>query len=267
MSRFTRVCAYDRAGQAWSDPGPRPGGVARLTQELQALMHAAGEKAPFVLVGHSWGGLIPRVYAARYRAEVAGIVFVDATHEYDFLEVRDTLVKPILVTDSVWHQLWPVSPLSAGPPPSFQPRAPAQVPAPFDRLSREDQHRFLWARGRPIFFANGDWEDIREDFRLVHALRTASPFPLHDLPTIVLSALQRDDSVERSGVSAAEQRAAWERAQDDLAKLSRNSRRIRVANSVHHIQLAEPDLVTEAIRQVVDAYRRGNRLCCREYSR
>jgi len=262
VSRFTRVCAYDRAGQAWSDPGPRPRGLARLTEELHALLRSAGERGPFVLVGHSWGGLIPRVYASRYRADLAGVVFVDATHEDDYLEVRDTLVRPLVVPDSVWHRLWPVAPPSAGPPPSFRPRAPTTVLPPFDRLPAVDQHLFLWARARPVYFSNGDWEDIRDDFRLLHSLRAASPFPLGDLPTVVLSAMQREDSDE-SGVTAAEQRAVWERGQEDLSRQSRDSRWIQAPNSGHDIHLIEPDLVTEAIRQVVVAFRSRTTLCCR----
>ena len=79
-ARFTRVCAYDRAGVGWSDPrlGPRTSRV--IAEELHTLLHNAGVAPPFVLAGHSMGGLNVRMYASLYRAEVAGMVLVDSCH-------------------------------------------------------------------------------------------------------------------------------------------------------------------------------------------
>ncbi len=70
ISRFARVCSYDRAGLAWSDPGPTPRTMGQDAYELHRLLQAARIKAPYVLVGHSVGGLIARVYAGRYPDEV-----------------------------------------------------------------------------------------------------------------------------------------------------------------------------------------------------
>ena len=111
-----------------------------------------------------------------------------------------------------------------------------------------------------MYFLNGDCQDIREDSRLLHSLRAALRFPLGDRPTIVLSAMQRSDADEK-GATAAEQRAAWEDGQKDLSTQSRNSRWIRATASSHDIHLIEPDLVTEAIHQVVFAARQHARLC------
>src|SRR5215213_1417072 len=65
-SRFARVCSYDRAGLAWSDLGPTPRTMRQDAHELRELLRAAGVGPPYVLVGHSIGGFIARVYAARY---------------------------------------------------------------------------------------------------------------------------------------------------------------------------------------------------------
>jgi pimeloyl-ACP methyl ester carboxylesterase len=75
----TRVCAYDRAGLGWSDPGPGPRGARRIAGELHALLRQAGVPGPYVLVGHSNGGLYARRYAGLYPDEVAGLVLLDAT--------------------------------------------------------------------------------------------------------------------------------------------------------------------------------------------
>ncbi len=92
VAAFTCVCAYDRPGTILTDPGdpgqrsrsdsvPQPRTVADLVADLHALLHAAGVPGPFVLVGHSLGGVVGRLYSATYPAEVAGLVLVDASHE------------------------------------------------------------------------------------------------------------------------------------------------------------------------------------------
>ncbi|MFB9205900.1 alpha/beta fold hydrolase [Nonomuraea spiralis] len=81
LSAGLRVCSYDRAGYAWSEQGPGPRTAGRAAAELRALLAAAGEPGPYVLAGHSYGGEIVRLFAARYRDLTAGLVLVDATDE------------------------------------------------------------------------------------------------------------------------------------------------------------------------------------------
>ncbi|MFE8601958.1 alpha/beta fold hydrolase [Archangium violaceum] len=80
VAKTTRVCSYDRAGVAWSEPGQEPHDAAHVAGQLHTLLANAGESGPFVLVGHSLGGLFVRVYADRYPGEVAGMVLLDASH-------------------------------------------------------------------------------------------------------------------------------------------------------------------------------------------
>lgn len=75
----TRVCAYDRAGQAWSDDAATPEDGVQAAADLHALLAAAGEQGPFVLTGHSIGGPFAMVYAARYPEQVAGLVLLDSS--------------------------------------------------------------------------------------------------------------------------------------------------------------------------------------------
>jgi pimeloyl-ACP methyl ester carboxylesterase len=84
VARATRVCAYDRAGLGWSEPGPEPRDAKQVSSELHALLTNAGIDGPYVLVGHSYGGLYARMYAARYSREVAGVVLVDSSHLEQF---------------------------------------------------------------------------------------------------------------------------------------------------------------------------------------
>jgi pimeloyl-ACP methyl ester carboxylesterase len=75
----TRVCVYDRAGRGWSDPAARPPDGAQIATDLHALLNRAHVPGPYVLAGHSFGGLYVMTYAARYPDEVAGLVLVDST--------------------------------------------------------------------------------------------------------------------------------------------------------------------------------------------
>jgi pimeloyl-ACP methyl ester carboxylesterase len=80
LAKHVRAVAYDRAGLGWSDPGPRPRDAGRSASELHAALHGIGITGPYVLAGHSYGGLVVRAFAALYRDEVAGMVLVDASH-------------------------------------------------------------------------------------------------------------------------------------------------------------------------------------------
>src|SRR6476469_5307271 len=81
VSSFTRVCTYDRGGYAWSDPGPKPRTFSQLNLELRDALAKLGERGPFVLVGHSYGGPVVRNFALTYPRLVAGVVLVDSAFE------------------------------------------------------------------------------------------------------------------------------------------------------------------------------------------
>ena len=79
VAKMTRVCAYDRADSGWSDLSPRPNDTRQNAEALHTLLKNAGESAPYILVGHSFGGLYVRMYAEMYPDEVAGMVFIEGT--------------------------------------------------------------------------------------------------------------------------------------------------------------------------------------------
>ncbi|MGZ5790408.1 MAG: alpha/beta fold hydrolase, partial [Burkholderiaceae bacterium] len=87
IARLTRACVYDRAGLGYSEPSHRPGTSANMVEDLHRLLLAASIKPPYVLVGHSLGGLNVRLYADRYLHEVAGMVLVDPIHEDGMMRI------------------------------------------------------------------------------------------------------------------------------------------------------------------------------------
>jgi len=98
LSGFTRVYSYDRAGLGWSDPASSPRTVRNAVQELHALIAAVQIPTPFVLVGHSFGGLLVRCYAARYPNEVAGLVMLDPVVTSEWLAPSERLKRGAMLS-------------------------------------------------------------------------------------------------------------------------------------------------------------------------
>jgi pimeloyl-ACP methyl ester carboxylesterase len=93
IAPITRVCSYDRAGTGLSDPADPGRGAAAAAQELAALLNAAGERGPYIVIGHSFGGLIARSFAATLGDDLAGLVLVDSVHE-DYWARAAALLPP-----------------------------------------------------------------------------------------------------------------------------------------------------------------------------
>ena len=96
VSGTTRVCAYDRAGMGWSEMGPEPRDAKQISSELHALLAKADIEGPYVLVGHSFGGLYMQTYAARYPDEVAGVSLVESSHpdQFSYRQVARNSYEP-----------------------------------------------------------------------------------------------------------------------------------------------------------------------------
>jgi len=111
IARTTRVCSYDRAGYGWSDPTPWPPIAGRQADDLARLLEIAGEPGPYVLVGHSYGALVSRAFAARYPEAVAGVVLIDPAHpsQYDLQRCNPACLPAALLRDmNRIHRLAPV---------------------------------------------------------------------------------------------------------------------------------------------------------------
>jgi pimeloyl-ACP methyl ester carboxylesterase len=239
VSKFTRICTYDRAGFAWSDPGPSINTVEQTMDDLHLLLRTASIPPPYILVGHSIGGMLIRAYQRRYPGEIVGMVLVDATPEDDLSYTVKGADKP--ETSITYDEMASAfAPLIRNPPPA--PTAPDKIDEPIDRLPPDLQRDWLWAIRK--WFAEIDmshsWitaESWRQEFTALKHLRTSRPHVLGDLPLIVLARGRHTDPVLN-------QREA------ELANISSHGVERIAAESDHLIQLYQPDLVTQAIRDV-----------------
>ena len=93
LAAFVRVCSYDRAGTGWSGLGPHPRTMHQIVYELHVLLEKAGVRPPYVLVGHSYGGWLVRLYVSQYRSDVAGMILVEGGFDNPWRMVNGKLVR------------------------------------------------------------------------------------------------------------------------------------------------------------------------------
>jgi len=231
VAEFTRVCAYDRAGLGWSDPGPLPRDAPRVVDELGRLLERSGESPPYVLVGHSNGGPYVRLYAAAHPERVAGLVLVDPNPE----NAPDCKELPTS-THALYGSLVALAPL--GIPrlvlPSLFPLEGSALP-----LEQREVHGALRARTSAF---RALWSEFKSACAMVASVREAGP-PDRDIPIVFLSSGERPPGAFDATPLHREAAEALE------AEL------IVVEESGHWIQLDRPEVVAATIRDVVGSVR------------
>lgn len=261
VARFARVCTYDRAGYAWSEAGPTPRTMQQIVYELHTGLNNAGIKSPYVLVGHSLGGLIVRVFANQYPKAVAGMVLVDSSHEDQSIVIMDRTTKKEKVVH--WRELAsgkPIPPIQTTVPSSdgsnsASARSPSnqtELEAPYDRLPLKIQQVRLWAISQPSYEAarsSETFDFVADELARMFAQRNETKYPLSDMPLIVLT----------RGISA-DLEEEHDRLQSDLKSLSTNSKQMIAEHSGHFIHIEQPELVVSAVKQVVSAARHTSTL-------
>jgi pimeloyl-ACP methyl ester carboxylesterase len=236
ISSIARVCSYDRAGIGWSDPTSAPLLPDQMVGDLHALLAAAGEKPPFVLVGHSLGGPLVRHFAARHRDDVAGLVLVDGSHEEQLKRLPSPKWIGVLFVLLPAMNALGLDRISASPDPADS--IAAVIVARSTRSENLDNSIGIF-RNLETFL-----DQIRRDAR-----------PFGDLPMVVLSAGAVSPQPGESIEEAERTRKTWLELQKDLAARSKASRWTVVEKSSHYIQRDAPEVVIQAVRAVLDSAR------------
>jgi len=263
IAKFARVCSYDRAGDGWSDLGPHPRTFHQIVYELHTLLDRAGVKPPLVLVGHSYGGWLVRLYASTYPADVAGMVLVEAGADNPLRMLPDgKLVHSAdLATGRPIPAVKASNPLRINDIPpgalsqmrvGLQDAAKRANEPPRDKLPPDAQRMRTWALAQLGHVAAAVNPFENEELASLRAERAKSQYPLGDMPLIVLTRGTSEKGGPDSEALAAEHR----REHVAMGGMSRNGKLVIAAHSGHHVQLDEPELVIKSIREVLTAVRK-----------
>lgn len=204
LAKSARVLSYSRAGYGGSDARPEARTLLQSSIELDQLIAAAGARPPFILVGHSYGGLLVRAFAARHPEWVAGMVLVDPSDERFSPALRTIDAARVDQDDRMFATIVPAK---------FQPELAALKPV-------------LDSGVFPV------------------------PGKLPDVPVVVISSMQTVEKPEFF-LETAPARAVLFGLHDDFAKSFREGRHVITERSGHNIQLEEPQLVIDAVQQVI----------------
>jgi pimeloyl-ACP methyl ester carboxylesterase len=234
IARFTRVVAYDRAGSGWSDASRAPRAVPQVAGELHSLLTEMHIPTPFVLVGHSLGGLYAHYYARRYPGEVGGLVLVDSTHPRIYQHLPPALARKnrgelrmrlIFARLGILRFGW------------------LSVPAP-DKLPAELHKVYTERMLRPAH-----WSSLLSQNQCMNADIPAlfddlDPFPV--IPVTVLT----PRSVKWLADLTPDLPRLWQNAQKELARLSPMGR-LKFVNGSHSIPDDNPKTIVDAVAEMV----------------
>jgi len=238
IAKFTRVCSYDRAGLGYSEPSSQPRTSKVIAEELHALLQAASVSPPYVIVGHSMGGYNVRVYTGLYRNEIVGMVLVDASHP----DQESRFPAELKNMEGSWHR---EAQFIASTMPFGIPRL----------LGLCDDDAVTRA-------ADCNWHSAREQLAEMSAFpesaaETAQTGSLSDMPLAVLSHDPDKPSSDLPPDLAKPTNEAWEKMQEELAHLSTRGTQTVAKNSAHYIQIDRPEVVIDAVRNVVEQARQA----------
>jgi len=230
LTSHTRACTYDRAGYGWSDASREPRTSLQNARELHTLLTRGGIKPPYVLVGHSYGGLDMQLFASIFPKLMAGLVLVDSSHPG---QVKRFEAEPIGVS---------TAPRRGASVLITQAPVPANIPANLTTtLTR------LMSSRKTLSAVMDELRCFR-----VSAMQVLNAPRWPDVPVVVLTRGERVWPHDRQGDLM---EALWMQLQTELATRSPHSLHIMIRRSGHHIHLDRPALVARAILMATDEYR------------
>lgn len=259
LGRSNRVLSFDRAGMGFSDPGPLPRTTSRIVSDLRAALTALDVGPPYVLVGHSLGSLDARLFAFLHPDEVVGMVLVDPRGNRH--KERSHAAAPSLgaIQRREAGERWRKVLMARSKPAPGTAEYDALV-AQRDPTMTDEVNDAL----RDLSLCPSYWRTITAEFA---AADGASDQELRaaerqlNIPLIVLSALWGPNPAIPPDETRA-LNAAWRATHDELAALSPRGFRRDVPDGVgHSIQLQRPDLVIDAVREVISAASAGQAAC------
>lgn len=253
VAGFTRVCSYDRPGFGWSEPASSPLSRDEVATTLHQLLEAADLPGPYILVGHSAGGEYIRAFYRQYPSEVLGMVFVDSSHESDTLRYPPKFLESRKSQSAMMKLCQALSPFGV-----IRATRLWDSLIPETLLSSEIGDAVMSTMYRTTYCKTSDDENSVFE----SPGQADEPASLGDLPLIVLSAGALYDAIPEAAVISlggpdvlAEAIRVHDENQHLLVGLSTRGKLIVAKKSGHEIHWYQPDLVIDAIREIVEQER------------
>lgn len=232
VSEHTTTLAYDRAGILWSDVAPDGKSLTSISRDLAALLQAVDAPRPYIVVGHSVAGITLRRFIDRHRDDIAGIVLVDVSHPTQ-TERYPPKVPPRLLMSLMSNS-------------GFIRRASAGRLYP-----NTDENDFINQAG-PALMHRSNKGQYDEAANLVQMSEQAGEIDFFDdIPLTVISATAMFENIEAMNPEQKETANMRRELQLDLLELSTDSKQILATSSNHYVQLEQPDLVVDAILELL----------------
>ena len=251
LAKKTRTCAYDRAGLGFSDASGRPGTAENAAQDLQDLLHAADIQPPYVLVGHSLGGLYSRMYASRFPLEVAGLVLVDPVSEFQGQRYTELDPSTKTANDAFVESLrTDCIPASRDNYAGAEPLRTRCVGTPDDRFSPAFNTAFLSNHSTERYM-QAAWSEWVNVFDATSEQMRRAPRDLGSIPLIVLTRAPGKPRPTEAPELRNKKNALWFALHDAIAKLSTRSSHEVVGDTSHYIQFDQPEAVINAVSRVL----------------
>jgi pimeloyl-ACP methyl ester carboxylesterase len=258
VAAFTRVCSYDRAGLAWSDAARGPVTAARCAADLHALLAAAAIPGPYVFVSHSYGAFVLQAYAGARPQNVAGLILVDPIYPTEWLNLtrkeRWRLKGGVFL--SRVGQLFAAAGVVRACL-ALLARGSTGVPKRMARMFGSEAARVLnRLLGEVRKLPPESWPAVRSHWSQAKCFSSMARH-LSGLraSAVEVAACEISRDVPVVVISAASQSEAYREEQARIAARSTRGRQVLAAGSGHWVHLDEPDLVVEAVRNLVTEYR------------
>lgn len=253
VAAFSRVCSYDRAGFGWSDAGPKPRTSGQIAKELRLLTRNAGVEGPYVLVGASFGGHVVRQFAHENPGQTVGMVLLDAKHEAMSSRMPPAWAQSETSFARAFRFMALLSKIGllrlAG-----RWMGDRAAPPGLEKLPDALRDTYLQVGYRSKYF-DATLDELAAAPESDAQVRAAGS--LGDIPLVVIRHGVPEMFAAMPADQAEKAEAVWVELQAALSRLSSRGRLIVAERSGHDIQLDQPDLVVEAVREVIRAGRRG----------
>jgi pimeloyl-ACP methyl ester carboxylesterase len=254
VAKFSRVCSYDRAGMGWSDSVRGELSPQQVAEMLHSLLEKGGEGPPYLMVGHSLGGIYVRAFASLYPDDVVGMVLVDSSHENQNVLLPSEFVKLNDMQSAALQFCQATAPFGLVRTVKMMDSLVVSIP-----VTEEEKKPLLAAMYRTGYCGAAARE---MSMFYAYASQPKDLNGLGEMPLIVLTsgndAQEMYDELppafqSQLTVAVMQQEVdAWNAMQQELAGLSTRGKRIVVQESGHNIQLDSPAVVIDAIREVFE---------------